>query len=42
VIACDGIWDCVTSQQSVDKFHAAIKSRKAGEKPSKVVEDLFD
>ena len=28
IIACDGIWDCLTSQQSVDLFHKSIKARK--------------
>jgi protein phosphatase 2C family protein 2/3 len=29
VIACDGIWDCLTSQQCVDLLAKSIKARKA-------------
>lgn len=42
VIACDGIWDCLTSQECVDVFTKAIKARKGGQQPVKVVEDMFD
>jgi serine/threonine protein phosphatase PrpC len=30
IIACDGIWDCMSSQQCVDFFHKNIKMRKSG------------
>ncbi len=42
IIACDGIWDCLTSQQSVDWMHKAIKQRKSGQPTAKVIEDMFD
>lgn len=42
VIACDGIWDCLTSQQCVDLLAKSIKARKAPQQNSKVVEDMFD
>lgn len=42
VIACDGIWDCLSSQQCVNVFLESIKQRKAGQNQSKVVEDMFD
>jgi serine/threonine protein phosphatase PrpC len=42
VIACDGIWDCLTSQESIDLFNKTIKARKSGQQPVKVVEDMFD
>jgi protein phosphatase 1G len=42
IIACDGIWDCLTSQQSVDLFHKSIKARKQQHSSVKVVEDMFD
>ena len=42
IIACDGIWDCLTSQQAVDLMDKKIKARKSGENSSKVVCDMFD
>lgn len=42
IIACDGIWDCLTSQGCIDLMHKSIKSRKTGENSSKVVCDMFD
>jgi serine/threonine protein phosphatase PrpC len=42
IIACDGIWDCLTSQQCVDVFTKSIKLRKAPQPTSKAVEDMFD
>lgn len=42
VIACDGIWDCLTSQQCIDLMHQKIKARKSGENSSKVICDMFD
>jgi len=42
IIACDGIWDCLTSQECVDVFTKSIKNRKSGHSSVKVVEDMFD
>lgn len=42
IIACDGIWDCKTSQGCVDTFRKSIKDRKTGEKRQIVIENLFD
>lgn len=42
VIACDGIWDCLSSQQCVDLMHKSINGRKKGDRSAKVVEDMFD
>lgn len=42
IIACDGIWDCKTSQECVDTFKKLIKARKTGEKRSVIIERLFD
>jgi protein phosphatase 2C family protein 2/3 len=42
IIACDGIWDCLTSQGCIDLMHKSIKARKTGENSSKVVCDMFD
>lgn len=42
IIACDGIWDCLSSQECVDVFHKSVKARKAEHSQAKVVEDMFD
>jgi serine/threonine protein phosphatase PrpC len=42
IIACDGIWDCKTSQQCVDYFRKVIGDRKANEPRQKSIEKLFD
>lgn len=42
IVACDGIWDCLTSQGCIDLMHKSIKARKTGENSSKVVCDMFD
>jgi serine/threonine protein phosphatase PrpC len=42
VIACDGIWDCLSSQECISLMHRKIKERKSVEKSAQVVEDMFD
>jgi serine/threonine protein phosphatase PrpC len=39
IVACDGIWDCMTNQEAVD-FVSEIIQKKP--KLSQVVEDMFD
>ncbi|MFS7928612.1 putative protein-serine/threonine phosphatase [Helianthus anomalus] len=39
VLACDGIWDCMTSQQLVDFIHEQLKSES---KLSRICERVFD
>lgn len=44
IIACDGIWDCMTSQQAVDHFKSRIRPIKEDKsfKISKVIEEMLD
>ena len=39
VIACDGIWDCVTSQECVDYIQKKLNEKM---KESEILENLFD
>ena len=40
IIACDGIWDCLTSQQAVDEFSELFNKKR--ENISTSIEDVFD
>ncbi len=39
ILACDGIWDCLTSQEAVDLVGNLIKKK---DKISQVIEEMFD
>jgi serine/threonine protein phosphatase PrpC len=39
IIACDGIWDCLTSQEAVETFGSKLQTV---DKCSKAIEDVFD
>lgn len=39
IIACDGIWDCLNSQEAIDFVAELIKKK---EKISAVIEEMFD
>lgn len=41
ILACDGIWDCLTSQEAVDTVGDLLINKKK-EKVSQVIEDVFD
>lgn len=42
VVACDGIWDCLTNQEVADYFTEKLKALKPGEKISSTIEKLLD
>jgi protein phosphatase 2C family protein 2/3 len=39
VIACDGVWDCMTNQQICDFINERIKKKLS---LTKIVEEIFD
>ena len=41
IIACDGIWDCLTSQEAVETVGDLLYNKKK-EKVSQAVEDVFE
>jgi len=41
IIACDGIWDCLTSNEAVDTVGDLLVNKKK-DKVSQVIEDVFD
>ena len=40
MLACDGIWDCVTSEEGIELMRESLTKRKG--KISGCVEDLFE
>jgi serine/threonine protein phosphatase PrpC len=42
VIACDGIWDCLTSEEAVDRVRKGMTERSSREKINEVIENIFD
>ena len=42
VLACDGIWDCMTSEDCVWYMHICLKKKKAHEPITQIIETLFD
>ena len=39
VVACDGIWDCLSSEACVNQVGELLKTKA---KPSQVIEEIFD
>jgi len=42
IIACDGIWDCLTSQEAVNIFGKKIREQSQGEKVSDLICQVLD
>jgi len=42
MMACDGIWDCVTSEEGIQQMREALTKRKQTEQISASIEGLFD
>ena len=42
MMACDGIWDCKTSEEGIEEMREALQKRKSTEPISRLIEDLFE
>jgi len=42
ILACDGIWDCMTSEECVIQTRDAIKRQQAAQPLTKLIEEMFD
>jgi serine/threonine protein phosphatase PrpC len=42
ILACDGIWDCMTSEEGAERIREALAKRKQSEPLTGIVEDMFD
>jgi protein phosphatase 2C family protein 2/3 len=42
ILACDGIWDCLTSEECVVQTREALARQPAGQPTSKIIEEMFD
>ena len=42
MMACDGIWDCVTSDEGINKMRDALAKKKTSDPISNIIEDLFE
>jgi serine/threonine protein phosphatase PrpC len=42
ILACDGIWDCLSSEECVEYLRKAMAGRTAKEKLNEPIEKMFD
>ena len=42
VLACDGIWDCLTSEECCTRVRAGLTERSSDENVHEVIEKIFD
>ena len=42
ILACDGIWDCLTSDNAVTFVAERLKKKKGKENASSIIEEMFD
>ena len=42
MLACDGVWDCVTSEEGIDQMRDALAKKKASDPITTCIEDLFE
>ncbi len=42
ILACDGIWDCLTSEECVTQTREALTTRAINQPLTKITEEMFD
>lgn len=42
ILACDGIWDCLTNEECVKTLTTNMKQRKPKEPFARCIEEMFD
>ena len=42
VLACDGIWDCLTSEDCITQTRESLTKQPDGEPVTKIIEEMFD
>lgn len=42
ILACDGIWDCLTSEKCVERVKGELKTLEEGQPLTRIIETMFD